>query len=132
MWSDRRVIELLGIEHPILLAPMAGPGTAELAIAVAAAGGLGSLACALATPEQIRRDLGIIRQRTSRPINLNFFVHQPPRADATRDARWKARLSDYYVEYGLDPAALGRSMPASALTEALVAETQSRLQAMAV
>ena len=105
MWSDRRVIELLGIEHPILLAPMAGPGTAELAIAVAAAGGLGSLACALATPEQIRRDLGIIRQRTSRPINLNFFVHQPPRADATRDARWKARLSDYYVEYGLDPAA---------------------------
>ncbi len=44
MWPDRRIMELFGIEHPIVLAPMAGPGTAELAIAVAEAGGLGSLA----------------------------------------------------------------------------------------
>jgi nitronate monooxygenase len=105
MWADRRLIELFGIEHPILLAPMAGPGTPDLAVAVADAGGLGSLACALATPEQIRRDLGIVRQRTARPINLNFFVHKPPAADAARDAAWKARLDSYYVELGLDPAA---------------------------
>jgi nitronate monooxygenase len=105
MWPNRRLLDLLGIEHPILLAPMAGPGTADLALAVAEAGGLGSLACALATPEQIRRDLGIIRQRTSKPVNLNFFVHRPPTADATRDARWKARLSGYYTEHGLDAAA---------------------------
>ena len=39
MWSDRRILDLLGIEHPILLAPMAGPCTADLAIAVAEAGG---------------------------------------------------------------------------------------------
>jgi nitronate monooxygenase len=105
MWSDRRILDLLGIEHPILLAPMAGPATPELAIAVAEAGGLGSLACALATPEQIRRDLGIVRQRTSRPVNLNFFVHKPPTPDTARDARWKERLGGYYVEHGLDPAA---------------------------
>jgi NAD(P)H-dependent flavin oxidoreductase YrpB (nitropropane dioxygenase family) len=47
MWSDRRVTELLGIEHPILLAPMAGPGTMELVVAVAEAGGLGALPCAI-------------------------------------------------------------------------------------
>jgi nitronate monooxygenase len=105
MWANRRILDLLGIEHPILLAPMAGPGTADLAIAVAEAGGLGSLACALATPEQIRRDLGIVRQRTSKPVNLNFFVHKTPAPDAARDAQWKARLNGYYVEHGLDPAA---------------------------
>ena len=42
-WPDRRILDLFGIESPIILAPMAGPGTAALAIAVSEAGGLGSL-----------------------------------------------------------------------------------------
>ncbi len=103
-WTDRRIIDLFGIEHPILLAPMAGPGTAELAIAVAQAGGLGALPCAMSSPEQIRTDLGVIRQRTAKPINLNFFTHAPPLPDPAREARWKARLADYYRELGVDPA----------------------------
>jgi len=104
MWPDRRILELFHIEHPILLAPMAGPSTAELAVAVSEAGGLGSFACAMSTPDQIRTALGIIRQRTSRPINLNFFTHAAPAPDAEREARWKARLSSYYAELGIDPA----------------------------
>jgi len=104
MWPDRRILEVFHIEHPILLAPMAGPSTAELAVAVSEAGGLGSLACAMSTPDQIRTALGIIRQRTSRPINLNFFTHAAPAPDAEREARWKARLSSYYAELGIDPA----------------------------
>ncbi len=104
MWPDRRIIDLFGIEHPIILAPMAGPSTAELAIAVAEAGGLGSLACATSSPEQIRKDLGIIRQRTAKPLNLNFFTHKPPQADAAREAKWKARLASYYAEFAIDPA----------------------------
>jgi nitronate monooxygenase len=103
MWPDRRITDLFGIEHPIQLAPMAGPGTAELAIAVAEAGGLGSLACAMSSPEQIRKDLGVIRQRTAKPINLNFFTHTPPAPDPARETRWKARLADYYRELGIDP-----------------------------
>jgi nitronate monooxygenase len=104
MWTDRRIIDLLGIEHPILLAPMAGPGTTELAIAVAEAGGLGALPCAMSSPEQIRKDMGVIRQRTAKPINLNFFTHTPAQPDPAREARWKARLAPYYAELGVDPA----------------------------
>jgi NAD(P)H-dependent flavin oxidoreductase YrpB (nitropropane dioxygenase family) len=37
-WPDRRILDLFGIESPIILAPMAGPGTAALAIAVSEAG----------------------------------------------------------------------------------------------
>jgi nitronate monooxygenase len=102
MWADTRITKLLQIEHPLLLAPMAGYGTPELAIAVAEAGGLGSLACALLTPEHIRRDLSVIRQRTNKPINLNFFVHRPPTPDIERDARWVARLDRYYGEFGVE------------------------------
>jgi NAD(P)H-dependent flavin oxidoreductase YrpB (nitropropane dioxygenase family) len=51
MWPDRRVIELLQIEHPLVLAPMAGIGTVELAASVCAAGGLGSIGCAGMQPE---------------------------------------------------------------------------------
>jgi nitronate monooxygenase len=52
---------------------------------------------------RIRAELGVIRQRTDRPFNLNFFCHTPPAFDPAREARWRARLKPYYVELGLDP-----------------------------
>ena len=105
MWPDRRIQDLFGIELPIIQAPMAGSVGSEMVIAVSEAGGLGSLPCAMLSPEQMRNELGVIRQRTSRPINLNFFCHQPPQADPAREDAWKQRLESYYVEFGLDPQA---------------------------
>ena len=125
MWPDRRILELFGIEHPIMLAPMAGPSTAELAIAVADAGGLGSLATATSSPEQMRKDLAVIRQRTGKPINLNFFTHVQPRHDAGREARWRARLAAYYAELAIDPRTSAPSptrAPFNAETCAIVEE----------
>ena len=104
LWSDKRALELFGIELPIVQAPMAGPGTAELAIAVCEAGGLGSLPCAQLNPGQARAALEAIRAATSRPINVNFFCHVPPEVDAARLAAWRERLQPYYLELGLDPA----------------------------
>jgi NAD(P)H-dependent flavin oxidoreductase YrpB (nitropropane dioxygenase family) len=118
VWSDRRVIDLVGIEHPILLSPMANAGTVELAIAVADAGALGALPCAALSSEQIRASLEIIRQRTARPINLNFFCHAPPSYDAARDARWKARLARYYAELGIDPNVTLTAAPSPPFNEA--------------
>jgi len=104
MWSDRRLLDLVGIEHPILLSPMAGPGTPALGAAVSEAGGLGSLACAMLTPDQIRAGVGVMRQRTDKPINVNFFVHTPPVPDAAREATWRKSLGAYYAEFGIDPS----------------------------
>jgi len=106
MWRDRRILDLFGIDLPVLLAPMAGAGGSELAIAVAEAGGLGSLPCAMLSPEQIRGELGVIRQRMSKPLNLNFFCHTPPQPDPEREAGWRRRLEPYYAEFGLDPDAV--------------------------
>ena len=101
MWPDRRAIDLLGIELPIIQAPMAGPVFAEMVIAVAEAGGLGSLPCATMDTAQAHAELKVIRERTARPVNLNFFCHTPPAFDAAREARWRARLKPYYDELGL-------------------------------
>jgi nitronate monooxygenase len=65
----------LGIEHPILLAPMAGSGgTPELAAAVSNAGGLGAWGGAYAKPDEIAAAIRRIRQLTSRPFNINLFA----------------------------------------------------------
>lgn len=105
MWPDRRVLDLLSLDLPIVQAPMAGPVDAEMVIAVSEAGGLGGLPCAMMTPEKARAELGIIRQRTARPINVNFFCHHPPADDDARELAWKRRLESYYLELGLDPTA---------------------------
>ncbi len=102
-WPDRRIQDLFGIELPIIQAPMAGAAFGDMALAVAEAGGLGSLACAMLTEEQIRAEVAIFRQGTKRPINLNFFCHQSSPTNPERDAKWKERLKGYYQELGLDP-----------------------------
>src|SRR3954452_4663345 len=105
MWPDRRLLDLVKTEHPIVLAPMAGVMDAELAMAVAEGGGLGSLPCAMLSAEKAREQVNIVRQRVSAPVNLNFFCHTPADADAAREAGWRRRLAAYYGEYGLDPDA---------------------------
>ena len=104
-WPDRRILDLFAIESPIILAPMAGPGTAALAVAVSEAGGLGSLPCAQLSGAEIRTAIETIRRSTSRPINLNFFCHTPPIFDQGRDLGWRTLLRPYYLELGIDPEA---------------------------
>jgi nitronate monooxygenase len=105
MWPDNRILDLFGIEIPIIQAPMAGAATVQLVIATAEAGGLGSLPCALSSIEQIRESMAFVREHTARPINLNFFCHTQPAPDPARLLAWRARLARYYVEYGLDAEA---------------------------
>jgi len=104
MWTDRRILDLFGIEHPIIQAPMAGPVYADMVVAVAEAGGLGSLPTATFSVDQTRSELEAIRRHTTKPFNLNFFCHVPPVVDPAREAAWRDRLAPYYQELGVDPA----------------------------
>jgi nitronate monooxygenase len=102
MWPNDRFSKLFGIELPIIQAPMAGSALSDMVVAVSQAGGLGSLACALLSVEDARKELETIRQRTSRPINANFFCHQPPREDHAREINWRRRLDAYYIQLQAD------------------------------
>jgi nitronate monooxygenase len=98
MWTTE-ITRALGIDLPIFQAPMAGYTNAEIAAAVSEAGGLGSLGCALMSPEQLRGEVAKVRARTKKPLHVNFFCHRTPGGD---DAAWRARLGPYYGELGLD------------------------------
>jgi len=98
--------ELLGIELPIIQAPMAGVQGSALAIEVSNAGGLGSLPCAMLTHDSMRKELSAIRSKTGKPFNVNFFCHTPPQPDPDRESLWLAALSPYYKEFGIDPATI--------------------------
>jgi nitronate monooxygenase len=102
MWPDRRLTDLFKIEFPIVQAPMAGAMDADLVIAAAQGGALGSLPCAMLSAEKAREQLLIIRQRVSAPINMNFSCHKVVDADPTQEAVWRQRLSPYYRELGVD------------------------------
>ncbi len=103
----------LGIELPIIQAPMAGVQGSELAIAVSQAGGLGSLPCAMLTPDMIRTELTAITATTNKPFNVNFFCHTPPQANAEREGVWRSALQPYFAEYDINaddiPAGPGRA-----------------------
>ena len=105
MWPDRRLIDLFKTEFPIVLAPMAGVMDADLVVAAAQGGGLGSLPCAMLSVDKAREQVNIFRQRVSAPVNMNFFCHKAVASDPEREKTWKKRLAAYYKELGLDPSA---------------------------
>ncbi len=112
---------LLGIEIPIIQAPMAGAQGSAMALAVSNAGGLGSLPCAMLAPDAIVAELRAIRAGTDKPFNLNFFCHTEPAPDPAREAAWRTLLAPYYAEFGvsLDGSASG---PARAPFSEAIAE----------
>ena len=102
----RTLQQILGVELPIIQAPMAGVQGAELALAVSSAGALGSLPCGMLTPGALGEALETIGAATGNPINLNFFCHQVPTPDAGREAAWRTALEPYYREFGIEAAAV--------------------------
>lgn len=122
--------ELVGVELPIIQAPMAGVQGSALAIAVSNAGALGSLPCATLSLAQMRTELEAMRAGTNRSYNVNFFCHTPPQPDPAHEARWRAALTPYYEEFGIDPAKIpegpGRA-PFTNEAAALVEEFRPRV-----
>jgi nitronate monooxygenase len=101
-WRDRRFLDLVGVEQPIVQAPMAGAAGVELCIAAIEGGALGSLPCGMLAPEQVRSQVGEVRRAVDGPINLNFFCHRMPAE--VDDAAWRALLAPFYRGFGVTPS----------------------------
>ncbi|MBI3229515.1 MAG: nitronate monooxygenase [Burkholderiales bacterium] len=98
-----RLTELFGIQLPIIQAPMAGSQNHKLALAVAQAGGLGSIPCAMLSTAAMYDEMQAFRQQSSATLNVNFFCHTPPTPQESALAQWRSLLAPYYEEFGIAP-----------------------------
>jgi enoyl-[acyl-carrier protein] reductase II len=95
----------LGIEVPIILAPMGTCTSAELAAAVSNAGGLGGIGSLFRTTDAVKRDIDEVRRLTSRPFAIN---HIPQTLDAEA-FRYTLEARSAVVSFALaDPGDLVR------------------------
>jgi nitronate monooxygenase len=110
-WPNRRLLDLLKIDHPIIQAPMGGAVSPGMPIAVCGAGGLGSFPCSFWPVAPLRDVVAKIRaQIGAKPLNLNFFCDVRQR-DGAVEAAWLKRLAPYYAEFGVDPPNFPASFP---------------------
>src|SRR6185369_11979818 len=99
------LLQKIGINLPIIQAPMAGVSTPEMAAAVSNAGGLGSVGVGAVDADATRQMIAAVRARTDRPFQVNVFCHKPATADAAREVAWLARFQPDFARYGAKPPA---------------------------
>jgi nitronate monooxygenase len=105
--QDTPLLQLLGIEKPIIQAPMAGVSTPALAAAVSNAGGLGSLGVGAMNAEGARKVIRETRALTGKPFNINVFCHEPAVLDEAVEREWLTWLKPLFDRFGVAaPAAL--------------------------
>ncbi len=93
----------LGIQHPIVQAPMAGTATPALAAAVSEAGGLGSISIAAAGVEAGRTMIRELHALTAKPFNVNVFCNRPSVPAPQVERAWLAHLAPFFAEFGAAP-----------------------------
>lgn len=99
------IVQRIGMQLPIIQAPMAGTSTPALAAAVTNAGALGSISVGAVDPARAGEMIATTKALTDGPFNVNVFTHQPARADAARERAWIEALRPLFAAYGAEPPA---------------------------
>jgi nitronate monooxygenase len=94
------LLEKLGIDLPIIQAPMAGVSTPAMAAAVSNAGALGSMGVGATDAQGARRMIAAFRERSQRSLNVNVFCHQAAKADSGVEAAWLESLRPHFERFG--------------------------------
>ncbi|MFT5433141.1 MAG: nitronate monooxygenase [Myxococcota bacterium] len=102
-WPVSVLTERLGLEIPILQAPMAGAATPQLAAAVSRAGGLGGLGFGGSDTTSASVQIRLARRLGAARLNANFFLHAPPARDSVMEASAVAALAPLARELGVNP-----------------------------
>jgi enoyl-[acyl-carrier protein] reductase II len=72
-----RLTEILGIEHPVMLAGMGGVSYAPLVIAVSEAGGFGCLGASTMSNERMVAEIAAVREETTKPFGVDLLTAMP-------------------------------------------------------
>jgi enoyl-[acyl-carrier protein] reductase II len=98
--------DILGIEHPVMLAGMGGVSYAELCAAVSEAGGFGSLGMASVPPDGIRDQMRRVKDLTDKPFGVDLLAAIPESL---------TRSVDIIIEEGAKAFISGLGVPSSIL-----------------
>ena len=101
-WPVQKFLAVTGARVPIVQAPMAGAGGVALAAAAIRGGAVGSLPCAMLTPDQVRAQVAEVRGQAKGPLNLNFFCHHL--GEAPDETAWRDMLAPFYEKEGVGPS----------------------------
>ena len=107
-----RIQSLLGVEYPVVQAPMTYIARAELAAAVSEAGGLGMIETL--TPEG-RADLQRVRELTDRPVAANLMIQGWKRDPSIVDMLAAAGVRHVFTSAG-DPALFTKPLHDAGMT----------------
>jgi nitronate monooxygenase len=97
------LLRRIGIDLPIIQAPMVGTSTPDMAAAVTNAGALGAIGVGGVDAAGARVMIDALNRQTAGPFNVNVFCHRPPVADADCERVWLAHLKPFYERYGVEP-----------------------------
>ena len=104
------LLKQIGVDLPVIQAPMAGTSTPELAASVSNAGGLGSIAVGATDAAGARVMIESTRRLTGKPFNVNVFCHAPARADREREAALLDALKPVFERFDAAPPAAIREI----------------------
>lgn len=125
------IIARLGMQVPVIQAPMAGVSTPALAAAVSNAGGLGSLGLAAMDPAQAAEAMAETRRLTDRSYGVNLFCHQPLRRDPAAESRWLDQLAPHFARFGATPPTmLADAYPSTLESDALLEQVLAAAPAL--
>ena len=72
-----RLTDLLGVEHPVMLAGMGGVSYADLAAAVSSAGGFGCLGASTMGNDKMVEEMAAVRAVTDKPFGVDLLTAMP-------------------------------------------------------
>ena len=72
-----RLTDLLGVEHPVMLAGMGGVSYAGLAAAVSSAGGFGCLGASTMGDDKMVEEMAAVRAVTDKPFGVDLLTAMP-------------------------------------------------------
>lgn len=103
MSTTLKLMQQLEIKHPILLAPMAGVSTPELAAEVSNQGGLGALGLGASSVESAHKQILETQTLTDQPFQVNFFCHESVEPDIAAHQSWIQYLAPEFAKFNATP-----------------------------
>lgn len=99
------ILQRIGMQLPVVQAPMAGTSTPALAAAVTNAGALGSISVGAVDAAKAGEMIAATQALTGGPFNVNVFTHAPAKADPARERGWTQALRPVFAAYDAEPPA---------------------------